>query len=267
MLPRRKNIYDGRRRLRGGTRARLLAIPAVLFFLHGFGGTSGQMLAGLAAGGLLLGASWLTREGLRAELDYEGRELARRPLPRKLAAAVLVGLALFVGGLMNGQPAFGVIFGLIGAGLHIAAFGRDPWQDKGEGRDLDRVSRAVAEGERHLAAMEASIARLDDRRLARRVAEFSAVARDLFRGVEEAPEGFSPARKYLGIYLMGARDATEKFTDLYARHPDAQARHSYEALLTDLETTFASRTAALMQNDRTDLDIEISVLRERLARE
>ena len=63
---------------------------------------------------------------------------------------------------------------------------------------------------------------------------------------------------------MGARDATVKFADLYARSRDAQARADYLALLDDLETTFADRSKSLLADNRTDLDVEIEVLRDRL---
>ena len=48
---------------------------------------------------------------------------------------------------------------------------------------------------------------------------------------------------------------------------DEAARTAYGALLDDLETNFASRTQALLDNERTDLTVEIEVLRERLALE
>ena len=57
---------------------------------------------------------------------------------------------------------------------------------------------------------------------------------------------------------MGARDAKVKFADHYAQTRDAAARTDYEALLTDLETT------AFLSNNRSDLDVEIAVLRDRL---
>ena len=66
---------------------------------------------------------------------------------------------------------------------------------------------------------------------------------------------------------MGARDASVKFADLYRRRPDIAARTDYEALLTDLEQNFAARTEKLMVSDRSDMDIEIKVLRDRLQRE
>ena len=109
--------------------------------------------------------------------------------------------------------------------------------------------------------------RAGDRSLEARVERFAATARAMFRGVEADPRDLTAARKYLSVYLTGARDATVKFADLWRSNRDAGARAEYEALLDDLETNFARRTQALLSDDRTDLDVEISVLRERLQRE
>ena len=68
----------------------------------------------------------------------------------------------------------------------------------------------------------------------------------------------------MSVYLLGARDATVKFADHYVQTRDATARADYESLLTDLETTFAQKTTAFLSNNRTDLDVEIAVLRDRL---
>ena len=81
--------------------------------------------------------------------------------------------------------------------------------------------------------------------------------------MQDDPRQLSAARRYLGIYLIGARDATVKFADFYARGRDAQARSDYEALLDDLEKQFTLRRTALLEDNRTELDIEIEVLREK----
>ena len=41
----------------------------------------------------------------------------------------------------------------------------------------------------------------------------------------------------------------------------------YTALLDDLEANFTAKNQALLSDNRTDLDIEIDVLRDRLQRE
>jgi hypothetical protein len=89
----------------------------------------------------------------------------------------------------------------------------------------------------------------------------------LFRTVEEDPRDLSAARRYLGVYLTGARDAAVKYADLVTGAPNPQARADFIALLDDLDSNFAARRQKLLSNDRSALDVEISVLRERLARE
>ncbi|WP_435166815.1 5-bromo-4-chloroindolyl phosphate hydrolysis family protein [Falsirhodobacter sp. 1013] len=263
----RRHPFDGRRRLRGSSRARMMLLPAALFFLTGFFGDAAHLLTFWAAGLLIIASSWLTREGLRAGLAYDTRTIARRPaLPRKLMAAGATGLGLAVGTVQQG-PVLALLMGVAGAALHVASFGVDPLRDKGEGLDASRVARAVDEAESYLNEITTRIEALGDPALSGRVAGFVATARGLFRRVEDDPRDLPGARRYLGVYLMGARDATVAFADLSAQRADGDARRDYVALLSDLETDFANRTSVLLQNDRADLDLEISVLRDRLTRE
>ncbi|WP_312526795.1 5-bromo-4-chloroindolyl phosphate hydrolysis family protein [Paracoccus sp. (in: a-proteobacteria)] len=228
----------------------------------------------LAGFGITASGMWMTREGLKAEAAYDARRVARRPaIPRKLFGGILTGLGLAVGAFEPGQAATvgAGIIGVSAAILHWLSFGSDPMSDKGmEGIDSfqqDRAARILAEGEDYLRAMRDAILRLGDRRLEARVHLFSATVRDLFQQIEENPGEIANARRYLGVYLMGARDATVKFVDLYSRTRDPKAREDYEALISDLETNFAARTRQLIEGSRTNLDIEMQVLRDRLARE
>jgi hypothetical protein len=228
------------------------------------------MLLGLAAGGLLVLAAWLTREGIRAEAAFHARTLARRPaIPRKLLGAVLTGAALALGGLTANQGiVYPALYALVGAALHLGAFGLDPMADKGmagiDAFQTGRVAHAVEEGDKYLAGMRDAILRVQDRSLERRVDRFTTAARSLFRTIEADPGDLTAARKYLSVYLMGARDATVKFADHYDRVRDPATRADFEALLTDLETTFAEKSKTFLTNSRSDLDVEIAVLRDRL---
>ena len=267
-----KGGFQNAKRSKVGFRVNLLFIAPLPLIWKAFTSEPIVMAQYLAALGVLLLAGWLTREGLIAEEAYEARKVARRPaMPRKLAGSVLTGVGLGLVGIAGHGLIDAVIFAVLSAVLHSFAFGLDPMRDKGmDGIDTfqtDRVARAVDEAEKHLEAMKESILRAGDRALERRVAQFGTTARDLFRTIEDDPRDLSSARKYLSVYLKGARDATAKFSDIYARNRDDQARADYEALLNDLEQNFASRTQKLLMNDHSDLTVEIDVLRERLQRE
>ncbi|MCB2110046.1 MAG: 5-bromo-4-chloroindolyl phosphate hydrolysis family protein [Defluviimonas sp.] len=263
---------DDPRPSRQERRTTLLYLVALPFAARAFFLDPAGLARTLGAFALLLAAAWLTREGVRAADAYARRRAARRPaFPRKMTATVLTAAGLYLGAAGGTMEAAPVLLGLIGAVLHFLAFGVDPLRDKGMDEidiyEQDRVGRFVAEGETYLNAMTDAAARSGDRAVAARVARFAATARKLFRTVEEDPGDLTAARRYLGVYLMGARDATQKFADLWTRQRDDEARKRFMALLDDLETNFAARTTALRGDDRDDLDVEIDVLSDRLRRE
>ncbi len=272
-VPKSGHALDGRRRTRAGFRVNLLFLAPAPLVLLAFLREPVGLAFNLVSFAILMLAAWLTREGLIAVEAYEARTVARRPaFPRKLFGSALTGIGLFVAGFGAGQGLLNsAIFAVLGTALHAFSFGPDPMRNKGvEGVDsfqTDRVARGVDEAEKHLASMKEAVLRANDRALERRVDQFQATARRMFRTVEQDPRDLTAARRYLGVYLLGARDATAKFADLYARTRDPKAREDYEALLDDLEKEFAARTEKLLLDDRTDLDIEIEVLRERLERE
>jgi hypothetical protein len=254
-------------------RVKIYMLTPLPFAVRAFTGDASGIIPGLSATAFMALAVWLTIEGIRAADAYQARSVARRPaFPRKISASVLTGTGLALGGVMAGatplQSAGFFIFGVI---LHLLAFGPDPLKNKGmEGLDdfqTDRVARAIDEAEAYLAAMKDAVLRANDRGIEARVEKFAATARAMFRTIEGDPGDLTPARKYITVYLMGARDAAVKFADLYGRTRDPVAKEKFESLLTDLETQFAARTATLLDNNRDALDVEIKVLQERLLRE
>lgn len=264
----RDDGWSGRRPRRMGARLNALFVAPVPLVLFAFGKDPVGLGLNLLAFGVLMGAALMTREGIRAEMAYDARKIARRPaLPRKIFGALLTGLGLGLAGAAD--PVAGGIFAVLGVALHLMAFGADPLRDKGhddvDAFQADRVSRAVDGAEARLAAMRDAILRTGDPVLISRVERFATTARRLFRRVETDPRDLSSARRWLSVYLQGAADATGAFVDLDRR--DGAARRDYLTLLDDLEDGFAKRTETMLLDDRGDLDIEIKVLRDRLARE
>lgn len=270
--------FKGRKPMRHGAKLNILFILPLLtissvLFNNGVVG----MATDLAGGATLLLAAWLTRDGVRAEDAFDERKVARKPaIPRKIFGAVGTGLGVAL--LILGGSNFGVqsiisanVVGILAAGLHLFSFGLDPLKNKGmEGMDTftsDRVARKIDEAEALLAQQKDAIARVRDPQLEARVDRFQDVARGLFRQVEEDPRDLNAARRYLGVYLKGARDATVQFANLYSRKTDYKVRSDYIAFLDDLEQNFAARKETLLIDDRTNFDVEIEVLQDRLNRE
>ena len=268
-----REIVDDRQVDAAGGRSNVLFTPAIVLVATTFRDGPVSLITGLVGAAALTLAAMSLREGLRAEAAYDLRKVARRPaFPRKMLASALTGIGVALASFAHDASALSaLLYGVAGLAVHVAAFGIDPLRDKRmEGIDTfqqDRVARVVDEAEAYLSVMKAQIEGLNDRRLLIRVNTFQAAARKMIRTVEQDPRDLTGARKFLGVYLMGAKDATLKFVDLYGRAKDEGARQNYEALLGDLEENFAARTDKMLLDDRSDMDIEIKVLRDRLQRE
>jgi hypothetical protein len=272
-MPKAAGAYRGAVRTRAGGRVNFLFIAPLPLIWSAFTSGAVGLALNLSALGLLLLAAWMTREGIKAEEAYNARKVARRPgFPRKIAGSLLTGAGLGLAGFAAGGSVLEpVIYAVTGAVLHSFAFGLDPMSDKGmEGVDsfqTDRVARAVDKAETTLKAMSDAVIRAGDRQSETRVETFQASVREMLRTIEGDPRDLTTTRKYLTVYLTGARDATVKFADIYAHSRDAKAREDYFGLLDDLQENFTAKTRSLLNDDTTDLEVEIDVLRDRLKRE
>lgn len=265
--------YKGARVDPVGARSNVLFIPPIILAAMSLNDGAVGLGIGLAGAASLLLGAWLLRDGLQAQAAYDERRVARRPgIPRKIFAAVFCAIGAGIAA-WKGEPGLlaPLIFGGAAGVLHLGAFGIDPLKDKGmEGVDTfqqDRVARVVDEAEKHLVAMSDAIKRAGDRQVEARVERFQVKVREMTRTVEEDPRDLSAARKFLGVYLMGARDAAIKFADIYSRSQDRKAKSDFMMLLTDLEETFSKKTQKLLLDNNADLTVEIDVLRDRLQRE
>lgn len=230
-------------------------------------------LVDLAAYASLMFGAFLLREGQKAERAFAARTIARPPaFPRKLVAAVLAGGGVFLASFLGwglGLPA-AIAFGALAAGSHILAFGLDPMRSKGvaeHGADGKRAAEALEKAEAHLAAIAVLTPKLRDREVRDRISALIAKVREMLTLIEQDPRDLDRARRYLTVYLKGARDATQKYADNRERLDDPVIRTEYLAMLADLEASFERGRKMLLEDDRTDLEVEIEVLRERLGQE
>jgi hypothetical protein len=227
---------------------------------------------GLAWAALVFGAH-LTRTGMQAAQAYEARASSRPPaLPRKLLGALVTGLG--VAGATALDAGFGAgpaLFGALAAGLHVLSFGPDPMRSKGvnglDGAALDAAITRIETARALIGDMTRAAAGFGDRALEGRVAKLAAAAEEVLARIERDPRELRRARRFLSVYLVGARDATVKAAQAWAETRDWAVIGGYARLLDDLERHFAGQREALTIEDRTALDVEIEVLRDRLKME
>lgn len=242
-----------------------LLVAAVGALLAGDAARMAALLGAFAA--LIVGAG-LTRAGLIAADAYEARAVARPPaFPRKLFGAAFTGLGVGATALLGGAAAAqAAIFGALAALLHVATFGADPMRAKGvdglSGAALDDAVTRIDTARALIADMTRAADSFGDRALSDRVRALADSAAAVIARLERNPGEMRRARRFLAVYLVGARDATVKFAQAESADVDA-----YRALLDDLEAHFARHRDTLTIESNADLEVEIAVLRDRLKME
>ncbi|MEL6769029.1 MAG: 5-bromo-4-chloroindolyl phosphate hydrolysis family protein [Pseudomonadota bacterium] len=268
--------FSGRRAMRVDIRSRLMfLLPAPLlvaaFISIGTGNlpATGLSLAGFAS--LMFGA-WMLSEGLKAARAYEARAVARRPaIPRLIIAALAAGLGVSLAQLAGSGGAIAAGgFGLIATLAHLAAFGIDPLENKGidlSDAEHGRVADAIEHAERLLREIHDDAQGIGDHEISERVLTLCDEVRALLRRIEQDPRDLTRARRYLSVHLVGAHEATRKYAENHAELDDPALRADYLSLLSELEGSFQRGRDKLLADDRTDLEVEIEVLRDRLGQE
>ena len=270
--------FRGRRVVNSSFCSKFLFIAPLPLLFSGIGemrrGDATGMLTEFGALAILLLAAWLLRDGLIAEAAYQDRKVARPlAIPRKMFATALTGIGVFMAGAFatGDGIAAAIVFAILAIAAHVFSFGIDPLHKKGmEGMsefETERVAKAVDKAKGLLGETIAASRRIRDRKMEARVESLATSVREMFRAVEDDPRDLSGVRKFLGVYLMGARDATIKFADLYSKSRNTDAKTKYKSLLTDLEASFNNQRETMMLDNRTDLDVEIEVLRDGLKQE
>lgn len=273
-----QNAFRNRRVAPNFFRANLLFFVPLPLLFSGIGelraGDAIGMVAEFGSLAILLLAAWLLRDGMKAEIEYNERKIAKPPsIPRKLFANCLTGCGIFLAAWLGwGQsilPAF--VIASVASAAHFLSFGIDPMKSKGisdtNAFDAERAAKAIDKAENTLKEMSIAADSFGDRALEARVERLGASVREVLKTVEQDPRDLTRARKFIGVYLTGAKDATVKFSEIYSRDRNTEARTEYVQLIDDLEKSFNDHREVLLLDDRTDLDVEIEVLRDRLQQE
>jgi hypothetical protein len=179
-----------------------------------------------------------------------------------LGGAALVGLGIGAAQIVAGVPdLLAGLLGLGGAAAMLVFFGPKRWQ-----ASKPAPGDRFAEGRTRIAALRSAADRIADPRLRLRALTVAGRAAEVLKLAERRGIDKARARKFLGVWLVGALDATEAFIRADG-HTDPERARRYGALLGDLDTALSRIETAMREADRTRLDVEIEVLSERLAAE
>lgn len=252
----------------------LLTWPLLLKAVFSLWTDDPELLAASGGGWLLfmLGAL-LCRRGRRLERQERDRRMTSgsgRLL--KMAGGGVIGLAtaftaLFAAG--HGLP-IALAFGLLAALGYFLLYGNDV--AGAVSRRLpqaagDEAAALLQDAWRRLDGIEAASRRISSAEFRQRLGHIVGGAERILKLVADDPRDLRRARKFLTVYLEGARRITEEYARTHAGGGPAELEHNFRTLLVDMQNTCEDQYAKLLQHDSSDLEVQIEVLSARLRRE
>lgn len=253
----------------------LLPLPVLLAAI---GSLIGGDLTGLfnnsVGYSMFLGGALLLRRGLRSEADYSRRQVAKAPWPFKALGGGLIGLAtgMVAWASAGHSPLMSAVYGSLAALGCYLAYGFDPraakrFTDRDGIDSTDRVLEALAQAERSISAIEHSIRNIPDADINGRLRRIAGQARQILTMLEEDPRDLRRARKFLNVYLDGAKQVTEGYAKTHGRANAPELENNFRQVLATIEQVFGEQQQKLLEADVTDLDVQIEVLNTQLKRE
>lgn len=256
----------------------LFILPLPLFptlFVALFKGALWHAITTIGALGLFAVGALATRRGLAFEKEYESRKVARAPrLPLKLLGSLFTGAGVLLCALfLVGQGLFFSLFsGLLSMVGFFLTYGFDPTRDKGVastgfGYTTDDVLDAIREAETKIGAIRSAARGIQNRELRERLGRIGDSAEKIVGVIEENPDDLRRARKFLNVYLDGARKVAEGYAQTHRRTQSAELESNFRNVLVTIEAVFSEQYGRLLENDVLDLDVQIEVLATRLKHE
>jgi 5-bromo-4-chloroindolyl phosphate hydrolysis protein len=237
----------------------------------------GGFVLSLALFALFVFGAEVMRRGIARSWDFKDRKVAQAAgAPLKAVGAVTLGGATFLTAwLAAAQSLPAAIAIALGALLGLfLTYGLDPRGAKGVAADagvtVAEVQAALAEARARIAAIEAAGKRLTGANayeLRQKVRDVVTAAGKVLHLIEEDPRDLRRARKFLHVYLDGAKTVTENYAATSAKSPSPEMEAKFRSVLDDLETTCEEQYRRLLENDTLDLDAQIEVLKLRLTKE
>jgi 5-bromo-4-chloroindolyl phosphate hydrolysis protein len=134
-----------------------------------------------------------------------------------------------------------------------------------EGFDASSAAKALESARSALLRARLAMGEIEGSSQAPLLSEVIGAADRIMAQVEQDPKRLSAAQRFLEIYLDGIANAAEKYAHLRGRGESDGIRTQFQDLLTDAKLVCERQERAMVQDDENDLDLDITVLRRRMA--
>jgi len=213
----------------------------------------------------------LLRRGISYEKLYDNATYSYAPkLPLKTFASALLSLAVFASAFLLGGYSF---FASAALGLSVLLgwylyYGFDPSKDKLEGfesgKTAERILKLLVKAKTDIAAIKKAAKSLKKAEIRDDMMQMAEGFERIVRHIETDPDDYDKARTYLISYLAELRQMSETYAKLENEGQEASMEMAFSQALRQTVEKLDAQYDKLHEDDKLNLDIQISVLKKRL---
>ncbi len=254
----------------------ILPLPLMLaLFVSLIKGELIAALVDLSALALFFAGAVYTKKSFRKRVELEKRGLRfNSRFPYKNLGAACVVLATFITSYFavgNGAP-FSFLLGMLCLLGFYFSYGFDvpPAKrvfDSESGVTREELESTLSEALRKIESIETASQRVMNEELQRRLKRIVVQARNILINIEESPRDLHRARKFLYVYLDGAKRVCEGYAKTHKKLHSLQLENNFRNVLITIEDVFEQQESRLLEKEILDLDVQIEVLNKQLKQE
>ncbi len=236
-------------------------------------GESFYFMVSLAIFALFVAAFVMLRKGIALEKIYRNATHAKAPkYPLKNIAGSLLAGASTLSALLGGYPLLSSLMlgGAVMLGWYLY-FGPDPRKDKIAGydnsRSAERIMKLLVQADADISAIKQSASRSQSTLIQTAMLQMAEAFEKIVKHIENEPDDYERARKYLVSYLGELRSMCETFIHLEQRGRSDEMRDSFLDTIDSSIDKLDRQYEKLLDEDMLGLDVKLSVMKKRLESE
>ncbi len=215
----------------------------------------------------------LLRRGLALEKIYNDSKYAKAPkYPLKTIAGSLLALSTVYSASFGEYSLFPAL--MLGLSVLLGwylYYGFDPREDKIDGyetsKSAERIMKLLIQAREDIDAIKKNATELEGGDIQDAINTTALAFEKMVKHIEEEPDDYDRARKYLVSYLGEVRQMCETFVKLDKRGKSESMKTSFlETLRVSIEN-LDTQYEKLLDEDMVSLDIKLSVMKKRLQNE
>ncbi len=222
---------------------------------------------------MVIASFLLLRHGTAVEIIYNRSKYAKHSkIPYKTMGAVLLSTATILSAYLGSYSFFASL--MLGISVLVGwymYYGFDPYADKIEGYESDksaqRIMTLLVEANEDITSILGYAKEMNSKTIAPLMKDMAEEFQKIVKHIEDEPDDYDKARKYLVSYLGELRDMSETFTKLDAKDKTKDVELAFEETLKESIDKLKEQYEKLMNDEILDLDIKLSVMKKRFKNE